>query len=42
MPPIGRILKLAGGALGFLLYVWYAAVRLAPSAKRRKRLKHPH
>jgi hypothetical protein len=42
MPPIGRILKLAAGALGFLLYVWYAAVRLAPTAKRRKRLKHSH
>jgi hypothetical protein len=38
---ISQILKLAGAALGFLLYVWYAAVRLAPAAKRRKRLKHP-
>jgi hypothetical protein len=41
MPPIGRILKLVGGAFGFLLYVWFAAVRLAPKAKRRKRAKHP-
>jgi hypothetical protein len=36
-----RILKLVGAALGFVLYVWYAAVRLTPAAKRRKRLKHP-
>ena len=26
--------------LGFLLYVWYAAVRFAPTVKRRKRMKH--
>jgi hypothetical protein len=37
---ITRILKLAAAALGFVLYVWYAAVRLAPTVKRRKRLKH--
>jgi hypothetical protein len=38
---IRRILKVTGAAFGFLLYVWYAAVRLAPTVKRRKRLKHP-
>jgi hypothetical protein len=37
---IRRILKLAAAAFGFVLYVWYAAVRLAPTVKRRKRLKH--
>jgi hypothetical protein len=38
---IRRILKLTAAVFGFLLYVWYAAVRLAPSVKRRKRLRHP-
>jgi hypothetical protein len=37
---ITRILKLAAGALGFLLYVWFAAVRFAPTVKRRKRVRH--
>jgi hypothetical protein len=40
MAPIVRILKLAAAAFGFFLYVWYAAVRFAPTVKRRKRLKH--
>jgi hypothetical protein len=31
-----RILKLAGLALAFFAYVWYAAVRHAPGVKRRK------
>jgi hypothetical protein len=26
--------------LAALLYVWYAAVRLAPRARRRRRAKH--
>jgi hypothetical protein len=39
MARITRALKLAAAALGFVLYVWYAAVRLAPSVKRRKRRK---
>jgi len=34
---IRRLLKLAAGALGLLLYVWFAAVRYAPRVKRRKR-----
>jgi hypothetical protein len=33
---IRRLIKLAGAAFGFLLYVWYAAVRYAPGVKRRK------
>jgi hypothetical protein len=40
MARIKRILKLAAAMFAFLLYVWYAAVRLAPTAKRRKRAKH--
>ena len=36
MERIRRLLKLAVGVLGFLLYVWYAAVRYAPRVKRRK------
>ena len=41
MPPIGRLLKLVAGGIGFVLYVWFAAVRLAPRAKRHKRARHP-
>jgi hypothetical protein len=37
MGRIRRLLKVAGAAFAFLLYVWYAAVRHAPQAKRRKR-----
>jgi hypothetical protein len=33
---VRRILKLGAAALAFLAYVWYAAVRHAPAAKRRK------
>jgi HAMP domain-containing protein len=39
MKRIRRLLKLAATAFGALLYVWYAAVRLAPGVKRRKRAK---
>lgn len=31
-----RILRLAGAALGGLLYVWFAAVRSLPEVRRRK------
>jgi hypothetical protein len=31
-----RILKLAAAAVGFVLYVWFAAVRATPAVKRRK------
>ena len=33
---VARILKLAGAAVGVLLYVWVAAVRLAPTVRARK------
>jgi hypothetical protein len=33
---VGRILKAAGAAVGLLLYVWVAAVRLAPGIRARK------
>ncbi|MGH3024793.1 MAG: hypothetical protein ACRDNI_14145 [Gaiellaceae bacterium] len=33
---MGRILKLAGASLGLVLYVWIAAVRLAPGVRARK------
>jgi hypothetical protein len=36
MPPVGRILKLAGAALAFAVYVWVAAVRNVERVKRRK------
>ena len=36
MPPIGRILKLVAGALGFVVYVWFAAVRAVPGVNERK------
>jgi hypothetical protein len=31
-----RLLKLALGAVGFLLYTWIAAVRGVPRVRRRK------
>jgi hypothetical protein len=37
MARLRRLLKTAAAAVAFLLYVWYAAVRLAPGVKRRKR-----
>ena len=33
---VGRILKAAGVAVGLLLYVWVAAVRLAPGIRARR------
>jgi hypothetical protein len=39
MKRIRRLLKLAATAMGVLLYVWYAAVRLTPGVKRRKRVR---
>jgi hypothetical protein len=36
MTRIRRLVKLAAAAFGFLLYVWYAAVRHVPQVKRRK------
>jgi hypothetical protein len=40
MARVRLILKAAAAALAALLYVWYAAVRLAPHARRRRRAKH--
>ena len=39
MPPVGRILKAFAGVLAFLVYVWVAAVRGVPAAKRRRAAK---
>jgi len=36
MTLLRRAVKLVAGIVGFLLYVWYAAVRAAPDVKRRK------
>jgi len=36
---VRRILKLLSAMLAFAVYVWFAAVRLAPEAKRRKAAK---
>jgi hypothetical protein len=36
MTLVRRILKALGAMLAFVVYVWFAAVRLAPSVKRRK------
>jgi len=36
MTLVRRILKLLGAALAFAVYVWFAAVRLAPAVRRRK------
>jgi len=33
---VRRILKLVGATIAFAVYVWFAAVRLAPTVKRRK------
>jgi hypothetical protein len=36
MTLVRRILKLIGATIAFFVYVWFAAVRFAPSVKRRK------
>jgi hypothetical protein len=36
MALVRRILKLAGAALAFATYVWFAAVRAVPGIKARK------
>ena len=33
---MGRLLKMAAAALGFLVYLWAAAVRAAPGIRARK------
>jgi hypothetical protein len=39
MPPVRRILKAFAGVVAFLVYVWVAAVRGVPAAKRRRAAK---
>jgi hypothetical protein len=39
MTLVRRILKLLGALLVFGVYTWFAAVRLAPAAKRRRAAK---
>ena len=36
MARVRLILKALGAALAFLVYVWFAAVRLTPAVRRRK------
>jgi len=36
MTLVRRVLQLLGATLAFAVYVWFAAVRLAPVVKRRK------
>jgi hypothetical protein len=36
MTLVRRILKAFAAAIAFAVYVWFAAVRLAPGVKRRK------
>lgn len=42
MTLVRRILKLLGATLAFAVYVWFAAVRHAPAARRRKAAKRAH
>jgi hypothetical protein len=39
MALVGRILKALAAVLAFLVYVWIAAVRGVPAAKRRRAAK---
>lgn len=36
---MARILRLVASAFGFLLYVWFGAVRNLPRVRRRKALR---
>jgi hypothetical protein len=36
---MARLLRLALGALGLVLYTWFAAVRALPRVRRRKALR---
>jgi hypothetical protein len=36
---MARVLRLVGGALAFVLYTWFAAVRSLPRVKARKRAR---
>lgn len=39
MARMRRMLRFVPAVFGFLLYVWYAAVRSAPLVKRRKSVR---
>jgi hypothetical protein len=39
VPPIGRILKALAAFVAFLVYLWIAAVRGVPAARRRRAAK---
>ena len=36
---VGRILKVLAAVLAFVVYVWFAAVRGVPAARRRRAAK---
>ena len=36
---VRRVLRIAAAVTGFVLYVWYEAVRLTPPVKRRKAMR---
>ncbi len=42
MERVKRLLRLAAGAVAFVAYVWFAAVRLTPRVKRRKAARRAH
>lgn len=39
MPPLKRLLQLVAAVLAYAVYVWIAAVRGVPAAKRRRAAK---
>lgn len=36
---VRRVVRIVIGAIGFVLYTWYEAVRLTPAVKRRKAMR---
>jgi hypothetical protein len=36
---VRRVVRIVVGVIGFVLYTWYEAVRLAPAVKRRKAMR---
>lgn len=36
---VRRVVRIAAAVTAFVLYVWYAAVRLTPAVKRRKAMR---
>lgn len=41
MQRLKRLARIAAGAVAFLVYVWFAAVRNVGRARRRRAAKHP-